>query len=340
MNLQPKSKKQIIDVNLNRFSEALRVIEDLIRFYLEDSKKLKLVRNLKRELWQNLSDIRKEIIWSRKSEKDLGRAEKFDKTKRRNIADIFTANIKRSQESARVLEEMFKPDNSKIAGFFKKIRFTLYDLEKDLSKRFRVQFDPKVYVIFNIETIGRKRLTEITHACVSGGATMIQLREPKDVLTRQFLLDAIKIKKAISNSKMKLIINDRIDIALAIGADGVHLGEYDMPINYARKLLGDDKIIGITVRNLEQARKAEHQGADYVSVGSIFPSPTKTTAPVVGINKLKIVIKGVKIPVIAIGGITPERAKQLFKIGVSGVAVISSIFPRVRPSLMSYGSHP
>jgi thiamine-phosphate pyrophosphorylase len=324
-----KTKDQIIDVNLNRLSEGLRIIEELVRFYLADIKKLERIRKIKRELWNNLSKVRKEVIWSRKSEQDLGRPNKFDKTKRTGIYNIFTANIKRSQESSRVLEEVFKLDNPKISGFIKKLRFTLYDLEKELARYFCVQFDPKLYVIINTETTGRRNLIEITKACVLAGATMIQLREPKNAMTQQWLLDAKKVKKGIINSRVKLIINDRVDIALADDADGVHLGGHDMPLLSARKLLGDGKIIGVTVKNLAQARKAERQGADYVGVGAIFPSPTKTTAPVVGVNKLKEVLRNVKLPVVAIGGITPQNAKQLFKLGVSGVAVISSVFNSV-----------
>ena len=332
-----KTKDQIIDVNLNRLSEGLRITEELIMFYLTDIQKLEQIRKIKRELWSNLSKVRREVIWSRKSEQDLGRPVKFDKTKRTGIYDIFTENIKRSQESSRVLEEMFKPDNPKISGFFKKLRFTLYDLEKDLSKHFCIQFDPKLYVIINTETTGRKNLTEITKACVLGGATMIQLREPKDAMSRQWLLDAKKVKKGIINSRVKLIINDRVDIASAVNADGVHLGEYDMPLLYARKLLGDGKIIGVTTRNLTQAQKAERQGANYVSVGAIFPSPTKTIAPVVGIKNLRTVIQGVKTPVVAIGGINPQNAKQLLQIGTSGIAAVSSVFKGVDFSKKSFG---
>jgi len=324
-----KTQDQVIDVNLNRLSEGLRVIEEIIRFYLNDNQKLQKIRLIKRELWQNLNDIRKQVIWSRKSREDLGRAVTFDKIKRTNLNEIFTANIKRSQEASRVLEELFKTSNLKTSGFFKKLRFTLYNLEKDLSKQIFKEFNTKLYVLIDIQTLGRKHLAEITKSCILGGATMIQLREPKDIPTNQWIKDARKIKGSIKNSKVKFIINDRIDVALAIDADGVHLGKYDMPVTYAQKLLGDGKIIGVTTRNLVQARKAEKYGADYISVGSIFPSPTKTTAPVVGISRLKTVVKGVKIPIIAIGGIDQNKAKQLFKLGVDGVAVVSSVFKGV-----------
>lgn len=324
--LTSKNDDRIIDVNLNRLSEGLRVVEDIIRFKFEDKESLNTIRNLKRKLWQNLGETRKKVIWSRKSEQDIGRAVQFDRTNRTNIPDVLTANIKRSQEAARVLEELFKTSSLKTSGFFKKLRFTLYDLEKDLSKQIFKEFNTKLYVLIDIQTLGRKHLSEITKSCILGGATMIQLREPKDIPTNQWIKDARKITGSIKNSKVKFIINDRIDVALAIDADGVHLGKYDMPVTYTRKLLGDGKIIGVTTRNLIQARKAEKYGANYVSVGSIFPSPTKTTTPVVGIDRLKTVVKGVKIPIVAIGGIDQNKAKQLFKLGVDGVAVVSSVF--------------
>jgi thiamine-phosphate pyrophosphorylase len=317
---------RIIDVNLNRLTEGLRIIEDIVRFKFEDRATLNTIRKLKQKLWQNMGEMRKKVIRSRKSEQDIGRSAKFDKIKRTNLFDVLTTNFKRSQESARVLEEIFKLKDEQISGLFKNIRFTLYDVEKELVKRIIPVFDLRLYVIIDITSVGRKYLTEITKACISGGATMIQLREPKHTLSRQWLLDAIKIEKAISNRKVKLIINDRVDIAQAVDADGVHLGEYDMPLIYARKLLGGDKIIGITATNITQAQKAERHGADYVSVGAIFPTTTKLDAPLVGTDKLNMIVKQVKIPVIAIGGITAQNAKQLYNLGVSGIAVASSVF--------------
>jgi len=320
---------RIIDVNLNRLTEGLRVIEDIVRFKFEDRATLNTIRNLKQKLWQNMGEMRKKVIRSRKSEQDIGRSAKFDKIKRTTLFDVLTANFKRGQESARVLEEVFKLKKDQISGLFKNIRFTLYDVEKELAKRIKPAIDLRLYVIIDIASVGRKYLTGITKACVSGGAIMIQLREPKHTLSRQWLLDAIKIKKAISNQKVKLIINDRVDIAQAVDADGVHLGVHDMPINYARKILGNEKIIGITATNIVQAQNAERYGADYVGVGAIFPTSTKLDAPLLGINKLNAIIKCVKIPVVAIGGITPQNAKQLFKLKVSGIAIASAVFKDV-----------
>jgi len=321
-----KPEDRIIDVNLNRLTEGMRVIEDIVRFKFDDKITVNTIRKLKQKLRQIMGEMRKKVIFSRKSEQDVGRSATFDKMKRTNLIDVLTANFKRSQESTRVLEEVFKLNDSQISGLFKSIRFTLYDVEKELANTMKPGFDLKLYVIIDIVTVGRKRLTEITKACISGGATMIQLREPKHTLSRQWLLDAIKIKKAISNQKVKLIINDRVDIMQAADADGVHLGVHDMPITFARKILGNEKIIGITAQNIIQAKNAENYGADYIGVGAIFPTITKLDAPLIGIDKLKTIVKEAKIPVVAIGGITAQNAKQLFNVRVSGIAVASSVF--------------
>ena len=321
-----KPEDRIIDVNLNRLTEGMRVIEDIVRFKFDDKITVNTIRKLKQKLRQIMGEMRKKVIFSRKSEQDVGRSATFDKMKRTNLIDVLTANFKRSQESTRVLEEVFKLNDSQISGLFKSIRFTLYDVEKELANTMKPGFDLKLYVIIDIVTVGRKRLTEITKACISGGATMIQLREPKHTLSRQWLLDAIKIKKAISNQKVKLIINDRVDIMQAADADGVHLGVHDMPITFARKILGNEKIIGITAQNIIQAKNAVNYGADYIGVGAIFPTITKLDAPLIGIDKLKTIVKEAKIPVVAIGGITPQNAKQLLKFGAAGIAIASSVF--------------
>ena len=327
--LSVKPEDRIIDVNLNRLTEGLRVIEDIARFKKEDQQTVNLIRNLKRKIWQNMGEMRKKTILSRQSQKDIGRAPKFDQTARNNLNDILTANIKRCQEASRVLEELLKLKNRQLSGIFKNIRFILYDLEKGLINTIKPIFDSKLYVIIDTAIVGRQHLKEITRACVTGGATMIQLREPKQTLARQWLVDAIKIRKAIAKKNVKFIINDRIDIAQAIDADGVHLGAHDMPLTYARKILASDKIIGITAHNLVQAKIAEKKSADYIGVGAIFPTSTKLDAPLLGINRLNAIIRGVKIPVVAIGGITSQNAKQLFKLKVSGIAIASAVFKDV-----------
>ncbi len=160
------------------------------------------------------------------------------------------------------------------------------------------------------------------YACI-GGATLVQLRE-KSRCGRDFLDIAKQLKKVTDKFGIPLIINDRLDIALACGADGVHLGQEDIPINEARKILGVDKIIGATAKTVEQAVLAEKAGADYLGAGAIFPSVTKDAIPM-DVETLKNICRSVKIPVCAIGGINYNNCDILNGSGISGIAAVSAI---------------
>lgn len=160
---------------------------------------------------------------------------------------------------------------------------------------------------------------------VAGGATIIQMRTKKRD-TREFLEVVMKATELLRNRKVPLIINDRVDIALACGADGVHLGQTDMPLGYARKILGQRKIIGISVNTLAEAQAAEKEGADYLGVGPIFPTSSKIDLPpVLGLEGIKEIRAETKIPILAIGGINVANVADVISAGASGVAVISAI---------------
>lgn len=166
---------------------------------------------------------------------------------------------------------------------------------------------------------------DIAEEAILGGATVIQLRE-KNTGSQEFLNKAKLLLNLTQKAKIPLIINDRVDIALAANADGVHLGQEDMPIAEARRIVGKNKIIGISVTDLEEAIKAEEQGADYLGVGPIFPTPSKVdAAEPMGIEGLKEVRKHVKIPIVAIGGITGGNIDEVIQAGANGIAVISAV---------------
>ncbi|EQB86953.1 hypothetical protein M918_11435 [Clostridium sp. BL8] len=160
---------------------------------------------------------------------------------------------------------------------------------------------------------------------IKGGATVIQLRE-KNISTLSFHNIAKKLKEITHKYRVPLIINDRIDIALSSEADGLHIGQDDMPLEIARKIIGKDKIIGVSVRTLEQALLAENNGADYLGVGAIYPTGSKEDATLVGLEALKSIKENVKIPVVAIGGIKEDNCKEVIKAKADGIAVISAIF--------------
>lgn len=173
-------------------------------------------------------------------------------------------------------------------------------------------------------SLGRE-LEFIVNEAVKGGATMVQLRE-KDCDTRRFIELAASLKQALSPLGVPLIINDRVDVALAVDADGVHLGQSDMPYETARKLLGPDKIIGLSVENIEQLLSANELDVDYVGISPVFDTSTKTdTAPAFGISGLKEAVRLSMHPTVAIGGMNAGTAAEVMQTGCDGIAVVSAI---------------
>ena len=174
--------------------------------------------------------------------------------------------------------------------------------------------------------ISRERTTiQIVEAALRGGVTCVQLRE-KTCSTREFITQALSIKDHLKRHNVPLIINDRVDIALAVNADGVHLGQSDMPIETAKAILKDSMIIGISAESLKNAVQAEKDGADYIGVGSIYATSTKTdTASPLGLEGLREIRRSVKIPLVGIGGLNRENAGEVINNGADGVAVVSAI---------------
>ncbi|WP_225369279.1 thiamine phosphate synthase [Methanobrevibacter arboriphilus] len=164
---------------------------------------------------------------------------------------------------------------------------------------------------------------------ILGGVTIVQLRE-KDTPTGKFYDIALKLKNLTSRYNIPLIINDRIDIALAIDADGVHIGQSDMPANIARKLVGEDKILGVSAATISDALTAEKYGADYIGSGAIFPTDTKE-AECIDINYLKEIINKVNIPVVAIGGLNENNINSLKETNIKGISVVSAIMNSIDP---------
>ena len=171
---------------------------------------------------------------------------------------------------------------------------------------------------------GRSTL-EIVQAAVNGGVTCVQLRE-KDCSTREFIEQALAIKHVLVARRVPLIINDRLDVALAVAADGIHLGQTDMPLETARKLAGPSMLIGISAESVQDAVEAQAGGADYLGVSPVYATPTKTdTASPLGLEGLREIRQRVKIPLVGIGGLNSANAAEAIRNGADGIAVVSAI---------------
>lgn len=187
--------------------------------------------------------------------------------------------------------------------------------------------DLLLYAVTDRSWLGGHTLYQDVEAAIKGGATFIQLREKK-LDEEHFLEEAKEIKELCKRYRVPFVINDNVDIALAMDADGVHVGQSDMEAGMVREKLGPDKIIGVSAQTVEQAILAEQKGADYLGVGAVFPTGSKDDAVEVSHDTLKAICEAVKIPVIAIGGISTENVMELSGSGICGIAVISAIFAK------------
>ena len=182
----------------------------------------------------------------------------------------------------------------------------------------------KIYLVTDEKACLGKDFYACIEEAIKGGVKIVQLRE-KNISTKDFYEKALKVKEICKNYGVLFIINDRLDIAQAVGADGVHLGQSDMPIEKAREILKDKFLIGATARNIEEAKKVELLGADYIGSGAIFGTSTKDNAKKLEMEELKKIVTSVKIPVFAIGGININNVWMLKNIGLQGICSVSGI---------------
>jgi len=185
--------------------------------------------------------------------------------------------------------------------------------------------DLRLYLCLGSDFLEGRNLPEIIEEAIAGGVTMVQIRE-KNISAREFYDITCTVLDITKNRKVPLVVNDRLDIALAAGADGLHIGQSDMPLKAVRKIAGGRLFVGVSAGNWEEAIVAEKDGADYLGAGAVFPTASKTdTGEAIGLEQLAKICAAVKIPVIGIGGIGSSNAAQVMKTGTAGIAVISAI---------------
>lgn len=184
-----------------------------------------------------------------------------------------------------------------------------------------------LYAVTDRQWTGSESLYQQVEKALKGGVTCVQLRE-KNISKEQFLSEAVQIKQLCKKYNVPFIINDDVEIAVKCGADGVHVGQSDMTAAQVRKIIGKDMILGVSAQTVDQALKAQQEGADYLGVGAVFSTSTKTDAKNVSYDTLKQICQSVDIPVVAIGGINKENISLLKDSGVKGAAVVSAIFSK------------
>lgn len=323
-----KELYRALDANLNRAREGLRVLEDVARFSLNDIALAARARKIRHEFLSVMDQHYPLLLAARDVGTDFGA--EYAASRHQDEKALMVANVRRVQEAARVLEETARYLRPEAADSFKKLRFAAYELEQAFSIRFirmeKVQTleQLRLYVILGTAHTLSRPVLDVAREAIRGGAGMVQLRE-KDLPAREFLRLAHSLRELTRNAGIPLIINDRVDIAATTGADGVHLGQDDLPVSAARRLLGEHAIIGVSTHSIHEAVAAEQNGADYIGFGPVFPTATKPDLKAKGTALLQEVSKTVSIPVVAVGGISPENIAEIVAVGVRRVAVVSAV---------------
>lgn len=317
---------RLIDANLNRLSEGLRLLEDVARFILNDAALSSHLKALRHDLLSDAKSCHTALLTARDAEGDVT-AFSRESMSRSNVNDVVTANARRVTESLRVLEEFAKLEETGLDPMkFKRARFAIYEIEKDLSGKVsrRGKRIAGLYVVIDREALGARNEVDACRQAIRGGAKVIQLRD-KMQGKQALLKSARKLQEVCAPSSIPFIVNDALDIALASGADGLHVGQEDIPVSAARRLLPIDKLIGCSADTVQEARKAEADGADYIAVGSIYPTKSKSDIEVVGLTRLQEIREAVSLPIVAIGGIDANNARDVIYAGADAVAVISAV---------------
>jgi thiamine-phosphate pyrophosphorylase len=327
----------MIDANLNRSREGLRVLEDVARFLLSDADLSQRLKTLRHDLARQTKSLSVGLLSGRDAEHDVGRQRWRDRepiietASLQGLLDLVAANAKRVEEALRVIEELAKlPEMNSLlnSAAFEQTRFALYAVERDLSskisRRDKTDRMAGLYVILDRQFLAGKDDLEVARQVVDGGADVIQLRD-KQSKEGELLLIAQEIKDLCSQAGVLFIVNDYLDLALAVDADGLHIGQDDLPLHVARRELPIDRIIGRSVTTSSQAVKAQNEGADYIAVGSVFPTLTKKEAIVVGVDAVRELKRTISTPLVAIGGINESSVAEVVAAGADAVAVVSAV---------------
>lgn len=321
---------RILDANLDRAREGLRIVEEWCRFGLNNSAQTEQIKHLRQTLAQWHTP---ELRLCRDTPGDPGTAlTHSQEAERTSVTAVLQANLCRVQEALRVLEEYGKLYRDDLAAGAKAMRYQVYTLESELLGGHRLQrlHQGLTYLV----TSPCDRLLPTVEAALQGGMALVQYRDKHSDDHLRLEL-AQKLKALCHRYGALFLINDRVDLALAVEADGVHLGQSDLPIAAARQLLGSQRIIGRSTTNPDEMQRAIAEGADYIGVGPVFATPTKPDKAAAGLDYVRYAAEHATVPWYAIGGINTDNLSEVLQAGAERVAVVRAIIDAENPTLIA-----
>jgi thiamine-phosphate pyrophosphorylase len=333
--MPPTPVVRILDASLNRAGEGLRVVEDFVRFVLDDPFLTQELKGLRHELAKASEAIPSpECHAARDTLQDVGTTIATPSEQSRPDAwAVCAASLKRTEQSLRSLEEYGKLTRLDFAQAVASLRYRLYTLEKalDIGRTSRERLEGlRLCVLLDGQT-STAAFESLVAELAGAGVGMIQLRD-KNLDDRQLLARAHTLRRLTRGTPTLAVINDRADLAVDVAADGVHVGQDDLPVKDARAVAGTQMLIGVSTHNVEQARAAVLDGANYLGAGPTFPSQTKRFDDFAGLLYLKQVAAETRLPVFAIGGISRQNLPQVLATGIRRVAVGSAVTAADEPA--------
>jgi thiamine-phosphate pyrophosphorylase len=316
---------RLIDANANRAREGLRVVEDYCRFVLDDDRLSADLKSVRHDLTGAIAPLLPSAILRRDTPGDVGTGHSTPtESARTGIADVVTAAGKRLGEALRAIEEFAKTIDPAIASKVEAVRYRFYDIEARVARTLKStdKFGHVRLCVLITESACRGDWFTTAEAAIDGGADVLQLRE-KNMDGGEMLNRARRLVELCHRRGVLLIVNDRADIAEISGADGVHVGQSDLPAVEARKIVGPDKIVGVSTHEIADARRAILDGADYIGVGPVFRSPTKPRDIDPGLPYARAAAQ-LDIPTVAIAGITLDNVESVKASGVTAIAVTAA----------------
>jgi thiamine-phosphate pyrophosphorylase len=319
---------RILDANANRAREALRVAEEAARFALERPDLAEALKRLRHDLRAALAGLdARQLVLSRDTAGDVGTAISTESEScRSGTADVARAAFKRLTEALRAIEEYGKAADARMAAAVEQLRYRAYDLEKRFEEASRphARLAAGGVCVLLTEAICRRPWPDVLRATLAGGAAAVQVRE-KGMPDAALLARAREVARAAHEAGALAIVNDRPDIAVLAAADGVHVGQDDLKPHEARRIVGPDRLVGVSTHSVAQALAAAEAGADYLGCGPMFQSATKPQGVIPGPALAAEVTRQVGLPVMAIGGITAAGAPQVLAAGARWIAVSGAV---------------
>jgi thiamine-phosphate pyrophosphorylase len=319
---------RIVDAAANRAREGLRMLEDFLRFARDNRFLTAELKSWRHDFARLLNRYgERALLASRDTEEDVGTTVRTrHETTRDTLIDVVRAAFKRTEEATRTLEEISKALRPDIAEPLSQLRYRLYTLEKAVltAEAAGERLAGKPLYMLLTEDLCHHGSGPAVKEALAGGVGIVQIRE-KGWEDRRLLDHARRVREWTTASGGLLVLNDRPDLAVLADADGVHVGQDDLSVREVRRIVGPDRIVGVSTHSLEQARRAVLDGADYIGVGPVFPTTTKSFAAHVGLDLVQQVAAEISLPWYAIGGINAERVGSVAQSGARGVAVSSAI---------------